>query len=190
MYSGIVDLILFEAEEETSLLSANQMAGYAVTLVFTIINVAVAYFVIKKLIYKPVLKAIKAREETLNSELESAEKANAEAMANVDETKQAIEDARVKAATIIEEAKDNAESQADVIKKKAEEDAALVLERAETDAARLRKSSMEDMKDELSDLAVQISKLVLGDAVADETLRQSANKHTEELINAEVKKDE
>ena len=46
------------------------------------------------------------------------------------------------------------------------------------------------MKDDLTDLAVQIAKKVLGDAVSNSTLEASAAKYADEVIDAEVKKSE
>ena len=56
-------------DTESGLLSADQMAGYAVTALCVIVNVAVAFFVIKRFVFKPLFKMIKNRQETLNKEL-------------------------------------------------------------------------------------------------------------------------
>ena len=56
--------MLFEAmnilawEEESSLFSPDQFAGYAVTAVLTIINVLVGFLIIKFLLYKPLTRAL------------------------------------------------------------------------------------------------------------------------------------
>ncbi|MBR6484775.1 MAG: hypothetical protein IKT14_07115, partial [Clostridiales bacterium] len=44
-----------EEEAESGLFTADQFGGYAVTFIFTIINVLVAYLVIKKFVFKPVM---------------------------------------------------------------------------------------------------------------------------------------
>ena len=45
--------VVKEAESESSILSPDQMAHYAVTAIFTIINVLVAYFILKLVLFKP-----------------------------------------------------------------------------------------------------------------------------------------
>ena len=184
------ELLYEAAETESGLLSADQMAGYAVTALCVIINLAVAFIVIKLFVFKPLFKMIKKRQETLNGELDSATAKNEEADSNLSESKKSIENARITASGIIEEARENAEKQADSIVKKAQDDAAEILARAEEDAARMKKSAMDELKDDIADLAVQVAERVLGDAVPKASLVESAKKHTEALVGSEVKKDE
>ena len=66
--------LLLEAEE-SNLFSPDQFAGYAVTAVITIINLLIAFVVIKFFIYKPIMKIINQRQEALDSELAEAKKA-------------------------------------------------------------------------------------------------------------------
>ena len=65
-----------------------------------------------------------------------------------------------------------------------------ILLRAEEDVARMKRVALEEMKDDLTDLAVQIASKVLGDAVDQSNLEASAAKYTDEVIEAEVKKRE
>ena len=167
MYFEAINL-LFEAEEvaaESSLFSPDQFAGYAVTALLTAINVLVAYFVIKRFIFKPIVKMIHNREEALNGELDAVAKSKEEAEGVVAMSKQTVDEARKK-------------------------DASDILLRAEEDVARMKRVALEEMKDDLTDLAVQIARKVLGDAVDQSTLEASAVKYTNEVIEAEVKKSE
>ena len=84
----------------------------------------------------------------------------------------------------------NAEKQADGIVKKAREDAAEILARAEEDAARMKRAAVDELKDDIADLAVQVAERVLGDAVPKNTLRASAKKYTDEITGSEVKVNE
>ena len=186
MYCEYINLIL-AAEEKSGLFTADQLAGYAVTAVFTAINLIVAYIIIKKLVYKKVLDAMRERENALNGELEAAEKANAEATKTAEESSQIIDDAKVQASVVIEEAKYNAEKQAEAIIQNAKDEADVIITRAQEDAEKLKRSSIEDMKDDISDLAVQVAEHVLGEAIPHEHLVSMAKKHTEEVVGAEVK---
>ncbi|SCW26257.1 F-type H+-transporting ATPase subunit b [Ruminococcaceae bacterium YRB3002] len=185
-----MDVIEVALDTESSLLSPDQMAGYAVTAIFVVINVIVAFIIIKRFIFKPLFKMIKKRQDALNSELDAAENKNKEADTYVSESKKAVEDARIKASGIIEEARENAEKQADNIVKKAREDAAEILARAEEDAARMKKAAVDELKDDISDLAVKVAERVLGDVVPKATLADAAKKYTDEVVRAEVKADE
>ena len=172
-------MVLFE--EESSLFSADQMGGYAVTALFTLTNLAVAFFVIRLLFKKLLIPVINKRQEQIN-----ASKAEEEAKQHEEESKQAIEDARVQASEIIENSKENAEKQAAIIKEKANEEAAEILARAESDAKRMKRVALEEMKDEISDLAVVIAGKVIGDIVSEYKLKELSNKYTDEALSNEV----
>ena len=178
------------ASEESSLFSPDQFAGYAVTAVMTAVNLIVAYIVIKRFIVKPILKMIHNRQDALNNELEEATKSKEEADNVVATSKTTIDDARRKAAEIIDEARDNANRQSDLIVKKANEDAASIVDRAEEDVIRMKRVALEDMKDDITDIAVQIAQKVIGDAIPKAQLVESATVHTNEAIEAEVRKSE
>jgi len=175
-----------ESAEQTSLFSADQMGGYAATILVTIINVAVAFIVIKLFVFKPILKAIKNREELIAGELKDAEEAKKEAELNAETSKQIIDDARAEASRILEEAHEDAGKQAQIIKGKASEEAAEMIERAENEVLRMKKVTIEQMKDEISDLAVEVAGRVIGDVVEHDKLTLLARKHTDELAGEEV----
>lgn len=179
-------LLAEETVEESSLFSADQMGGYAATILITIINVAIAYIFIKHVIFKKILKIIKNREELIASQLDEAEESKAEAAENAETSKQAIDDARAEASQILEEARIDANQQAEIIRKKATDEAAEIIARAENEVVRMKKVSIEQMKDEISDLAVEVAGRVIGDVVEHDKLKDLAVKHTEELIEEEV----
>lgn len=184
MYSMI--LMAEDAAEETSLFSANQMGGYAATILLTVINVLLVFIFFKLVLFKPILGIIKKREEQINANVENAAKSEAEAAANAEQSKQAIDDARAEASQILEDARADAEDQAKIIKMKAKEEADEIIERAQAEVLRMKKVSIEQMKDEISDLAVEVAGRVIGDVVEHDKLKDLAVKHTDELVGEEV----
>ncbi len=175
-------------ETESSLFSADQFGGYASTFVFALINVAVAYIVIRLFIFKPIMKAIRNREEQIRQSVESADKSAEEAKENAEQSRQSIEDAKIEASGIIETAKENAEKQSEIIIGKAHDDASEIIARAESDAKRIKRVALEEMKDEISDLAVKISTKVLGDVISEEKLKEMSVRYTDETLTEEVNK--
>ncbi len=175
-----------EATEKSSLFSADQMGGYAATILITIFNVAIAYIFIKFVIFKRILKIIKNREELIASRIDDAEKAKAEAEANAETSKQTIADARVEASKILEDARIDAQKQSEIITKKASDEAAEIIARAENEVIRMKKVAIEEMKDEISDLSVEVAGKVIGDVVEHDKLKDLAVKHTDALVGGEV----
>ncbi|MBO4635755.1 MAG: F0F1 ATP synthase subunit B [Clostridiales bacterium] len=175
-------------ETESGLFTADQVGGYLCTAVFAILNVAVAYFIIKKLIFKPIMNIMKKREDAIGDSLKSAEELNEQAKKHEEESRNNIEEARAKAAEILDQSRENAEKQAGVIIGTANDEASEIVEHARTDAKRIKKVALEEMKDEVSDLAVKVASRVLGDVVAEEKLKELATKHASEVLDEEVKK--
>ncbi|MBR3462330.1 MAG: F0F1 ATP synthase subunit B [Clostridiales bacterium] len=186
----VATLLLLEAEAETSLFSPDQFAGYAVTAVITIFNILLVFLVFRIFFYKKVMKLINDRQAALDAELDAAKKSKEEAQAIVDSSKETIDEAKRKASEIMEEAKANADKQSKAVINQANEEASQIIERAEDDAARMKRNAFETMKDDIADLSVQIAGHIIGDAVSKDELKNSAAKHTEEILGQEVAKSE
>ena len=186
---SIINSIILLAEgaaEEPSLFSADQMGGYAATILLTLFNILLVFLFFKFVLFKPILGIIKKREEQINANVENAAKSEQEAAANAEVSKQAIVDARAEASQILEDARADADEQAKIIKMKAKEEADEILERAQAEVLRMKKVSIEQMTDEISDLAVEVAGRVIGDVVEHDKLKNLAVKHTDELIDEEV----
>ena len=186
----VATLLLLEAEAETSLFSPDQFAGYAVTAVITIFNILLVFLVFRIFFYKKVMKLINDRQAALDAELDAAKMSKEEAQAIVDSSKETIDEAKRKASEIMEEAKANADKQSKAVISQANEEASQIIERAEDDAARMKLNAFETMKDDIADLSVQIAGLIIADAVSKDELKNSAAKHTEEILGQEVAKSE
>ena len=183
---SLMIMLADEAAEESSLFSADQMGGYAATILITVFNVLLVFLFFKFVLFKPVMGVIQKREEQINASVENAAKSEAEALANAETSKQAIDDARAEASQILEDARADAEDQANIIKMKAKEEAEEMIDRAQAEVLRMKKVSIEQMKDEISDLAVEVAGRVIGDVVEHDKLKDLAVKHTAELIEEEV----
>ena len=175
-----------EVEETESLLSPEQMAHYLVTGLVTIATVLVTYIILKKVLFKPLIKVINTRKEAIGKELSDAEAKDKQASENLDESIKRVDASHEEAMQIIADARTQAEKQSETIIETAKKEAQEIRDRAEEDAKRTKKAMMEEMKDEVADLAVSIAGHVMGscDGRADEnTIREKVN---EELQSAEV----
>ncbi len=179
---------VLEADSESGLFSADQFGGYAVTALFTLINLLAAFIVLKTFVFKPIMKVMHKREEQINSQIDEAEKSKAAAKVNEEESRKAIDDARLEAAGIVDASKENADKQAEIIIASAKAEASEIIKRAEEDSKRMKKAALEDMKDELSDLAVVIAGKIIGDALSTDKLKVIADEQAEAVIKDEVNK--
>ena len=174
------------AEETSSLLSPDQLAHYAVTGLVTIVNLLVAYLILKFTLFKPLMKVMKGRKEAIEKQITEADEKNKKASENLEESIKRVDASHEEAMQIIADARTQAEKQSETIIQTSRKEAQEIRDRAEEDAKRTRKAMLEEMKDEVADLAVSIAGHVLStcDSNADEaTLRAKAK---EDLESTEV----
>ncbi len=179
--------VVANAEEESSLLSPDQMAHYAVTAIFTIINVLIAYVILKLVLFKPLMKVIKKRKEAIGAQITNAEEREKSAGEKLDEAVRRVDASHEEAMQIIADARSQAEKQSETIIEAARREAQEIRDRAEEDAKRTRKAMLEEMKDEVADLAVSIAGHVVGTCNASTTQEEIREKVEAELKSAEVK---
>jgi F-type H+-transporting ATPase subunit b len=173
-----------EAEKESSLLSPDQLAHYLVTALVTMVNVLVAYIILKKLLFKPLIKVMNARKESIGAQVSSAEEKEKQAAEKLDEATKRVDASHEEAIQIIADARSQAEKQSETIIETAKKEAQDIRDRAEEDAKRTRQAMLEEMKDEVADLAVSIAGHVLGEGSNEADLRKKVEA---ELQTTEVK---
>ena len=137
-------------------------------LLSQIVNFAILAFLLYRLAYRPILKALDERRERIAKGLEDARMAE-EARANAESERQRIlDDARVEAQGIVAEANERGEAQAAKITEEAQERAAAILEESRVEAQAERDRMLGDMRGQISALAIAAANQLIG-ATLDET---------------------
>ena len=123
------------------------------TALLTLCNMIITFLVLKKFLFKPVKKMIDDRQQEIDGLYADASHAKTQA-----EALQAQYDARLKAA--------NAEGEREeAIVHEAQEKAARTMERAHAQVEREKKQAMNDLKDQVSGMAIGIASAVLEEDV-------------------------
>jgi len=174
--------------EVSGLLSPNQFAGYAVTGVWTIINLLIAYVILKHFVFKPIIKLLNKRREAVMNELEDAAAKTASAQALLAEANRKIEASKDEASTIMSDARVQSEKQGRTIVNAAHNEAGTIVERAAEDAKRMHNAMLDHMRDEVADLAVAIASKVVGSIIDDTHQNELSKRIMDETLKAEVKK--
>ena len=175
-------------EPKTSLLSPDQFAGYTVVAIITIINLLIAYFILKHFLFKPIMKVLNDRRTYIANELDNAENRSKEAQKLFDEASLKIEASKSEASTIVTEARVQADKQARTVINAAQTEANVIVDRASEDAKRMHNAMLDQMRDEVADLAVSIASKVVG-SIIDDTHQKDLNERImDETLKAEVKK--
>ncbi len=127
------------------------------TALFTLANTLLLFFVLKKFLFKPVMKIIDDRQKEIDDLYESADTAKAEASEMRDEYQKKLEEARETGDKIISDAVTRAQSREEEIVSKANREASAILEKAQEDIALEKKKAMGEVKDNISVIAVSIA---------------------------------
>ncbi|MCD7771943.1 MAG: F0F1 ATP synthase subunit B [Oscillospiraceae bacterium] len=127
------------------------------TALFTLANTLLLFFVLKKFLFKPVMKIIDSRQKEIDDLYQSADTAKAEADEMRDEYQKKLEEARETGDKIISDAVTRAQSREEEIVSKANKEASAILEKAQEDIALEKKKAMGEVKDNISVIAVSIA---------------------------------
>lgn len=173
---------------ETGLLTPNQLAGYAVTAVWTIINLLVAYLILRHFVFRPIIRLLNKRKEEVESELNDAAEKQKEAKKFLSDAEDRIEEAKGEAASVISEARVQADRQGLTIVNSAHKEATTIVDRASEDAKRMHNAMLDQMRDEVADLAVSIASKVVGSIIDEVHEKELSRRIMEETLKAEVKK--
>lgn len=127
------------------------------TMIFTWVNMFILYKVVKKLLFKPVMKVLDQRENEVKKIYDDANEANEKAASLEKEYSEKMAQARDEAGEIIKQATLSAQKREKDIIDSVNQQAAIITKRAETEIAQERKKAYQDIKDEISDISVAIA---------------------------------
>ena len=143
-----------------------------VTLVFTFINIIILYFILRKLLFKPITKHMDDRSKKIQEALDLAE----EAKKKVDEMKSEY-DAKLKLAKeegnkIVEDYKKMADKEYEVAVLTAKKEADLIIQKAKQELEVEKEQLISEVKKEMSDLVLNASEKVLKENLENESNRK------------------
>ena len=131
------------------------------TFLAQICNLMIQLVIFKKLLLNPVKKVIAERKAKADSQIADAEKLRTEAEAMKAEYEQNLQNARTEANQIVAAAQKTAAARSEELLGEARAQAAALKQKAEADIAQERKKAVNEVKDEIGGMAMEIaSKLV------------------------------
>ncbi len=138
------------------------------TIGLHILNVVVLFFVLKFLLYKPVLKFIKKREKSFSEKTETLDTREKELVQQKQQYDQMMSDAQEQAASILTHSNEMARDHAKELIEEAKEQSREIVLRARKEIAIEKEQTQLEMKSEIVDMAVQIAEKVLKREVSKE----------------------
>ena len=127
------------------------------TMLFAWGNLIILFLFLKKLLWVPVKNIIDQRQAEIDGLYGDAETAKIEADEMKEQYELKLKEASVEAAGIVKDATDRASRKGDEIVAQAQEEAAALKRKADRDIEMERARAMNELKDQISDAAVQIA---------------------------------
>ena len=135
-------------------------------------NVLILFVLLRIFLFKPLNKIKAERTQTIQDNLDSAEKAKTEAEELRQQYEESISEAKEKANKIIMKAHEDAESERAAIIKKSQEEAEKIVSDADKTIENERKRVMRQAQSEIADLAIEAASRIVGENLDDEKNRR------------------
>ena len=138
------------------------------TFVAQICNLFIQVYLIKRFLFKPVNEMLEKRKALADAQIREAEKAKADADAIKTEYEQNMKEAKEKANEILTTAQRTAALQSEEVLKEAASQAAALKSKAESDIAQEKRKAVNEIKDEIGGMAMEIAGKVIEREISEE----------------------
>lgn len=147
---------------------------------WTVVIFIILYLILGRLAWKPIQKALRRRDEEIQTSIDEAKLARQEMQAQADENQRLLIEAREERTRIIGEAERQSKEMITAAKDEARAAAQKVAADAKRDIDNMRKAAMVDLKREVGTMAIEIAEKIL-----QKDLRSDANQEAfvKELVS-------
>ena len=132
------------------------------TALFILLNTLAIFLVARKYLIGPVRKLIESRQKEIDDMYENAGNAREEAMAMKEEYLKKLNDAQMTSDKIVKDAVARGQKREEQIVEKAKNEAGQILQKAQDDIRLEKKKAVNEAKNEISDMALEIAGKVVG----------------------------
>jgi F-type H+-transporting ATPase subunit b len=137
------------------------------SLIFWTSIIFIVFFILlRKFAWKPILGAVKGREDSINEALSSAETARREMQNLTAENERILQEARLERDSLLKEAREMREKIIADSKADAQAEGARMIEQAKTAILAEKNAAMAELKSQVSSLSLSIAEKVLKDELS------------------------
>ena len=138
------------------------------TMIFSWCNIIILCFILKRLLFKPVKNIIDTRQQQIDSMYADANQSRTDAEALRAEYESRLKNAKEESDELMRTTVRRAQLKEEEILREAQENVSKTMKHAEEQIEQEKKRALNDMKDELSDMALEIASAVLEKRVGDD----------------------
>lgn len=132
------------------------------TALFTLLNFLAVFFVGKRFLWGPVTKMVQDRQKEIDDLYQNADEAKEQAQAMQKEYQQKLLEAHTASEQIVRDAVARGQAREEDIIRQANADASAMMDKAAADIALEKKKAINDAKDEIAGIAMEIAGKVVG----------------------------
>lgn len=151
------------------------------TALFTLGNTVALFLVLKHFLFKPVLNIIEERQREIDGLYLDAGQARDQAQAMQKEYQQKLSEAQTAGERIVREAVARGQAREEEIIRQASADASAMMDKAAADIAMEKKKAINEAKDEIAGIAMEIAGKVVGRQLTDTDQAQLVDQFIDEL---------
>ena len=148
-------------------------------LVWTIVTFVLLVLILRKFAWKPLLEALKKREEHVRSSIERAEQAKQEAERILEENRKQLASAEAEAHRILNEGRALGDKLKNEMVEQANQQSRRMVEQAKQEIERDKEAALSQLRSEVANLAIKAAEKIL-----DETLDENRQR---KLVDAYLK---
>jgi F-type H+-transporting ATPase subunit b len=176
-----VPLFFKNVKTKDMILLANSLTTPAIgTIFWTTVIFGLFFLLLTKFAWKPILNAVKARDEMIKGSLESAAKAREDMLKLQSDNEAILRKAREEREGILKEARDVRDKLISEAKGRAAEEAEKLVEKARAGIESEKRKALSEIHDQVANISVEIASKILG-----EKLKQTGEQ--EKLIDNYLK---
>lgn len=153
-------------------------------LAIQIVNTIILFWILRKILFKPVLNIIDSRENAIKLDIATGEQAKNEGLALKSEYEKKLAVSKNEGQEIIKQATLRAEQKSDEIISTAKEEATSLKERANKDIAQEKEKVMNELKNDISNIAILAASKVIEKDIDQAKHEEMINKFIEEVGEA------
>lgn len=142
------------------------------TFIAMICNLFIQVYLIKRFLFKPINEMLDKRRAMADAQIQDAVKAKDEAEAMKAEYEKNMAEAKNKASEILTTAQKTASIQSEEILQEANQQAAAIKAKAESDIAQEKRKAVNEIKDEIGGMAMEIAGKVIEREISEEDHRK------------------
>ena len=176
----VAALLFYQKIYRIMILASNLTTPELGTIVWTTIIFLLLLVLLRMFAWRPIMDAIKAREESIKGSLQSAEEARQEMEQLIADNEAIMEEARKERDDLLREARDARDKMIAEAKKQARGEADKLIQKARTGIEREKTMAINDLRNQIASLSVEIAEKILNEKLKDS---EEQNKLIEKLLD-------